>query len=152
MEENIVSVLTGILSITGKPGLFKTVSQGGAKLIVESLTDGKRSAAYSANQVISLADVSIYGVDEEKPLVEIFQSIWKLENKAATSVTHKASNDELKEYFEDVFPEYDKERVYPSDIKKVIRWYNILLEKGIVDFDAKEEETVEEEVEATEEA
>lgn len=135
MEENKESVLSGILSIAGKPGLFKTVSQGGSKLIVESMNDGKRIAAQSANQIISLADVSIYGEDEEMPLEDIFKTMWKMENKQKASVSPKDSNSELHDYFGDVFPKYDKDRVYPSDIKKVIKWYNILLEKEMFDFD-----------------
>ena len=135
MEENKESVLTGILSISGKPGLFKTVSQGGNKLIVESLTDGKRIATQSANQIISLADVSIYGEDEEMPLEDIFKKMWKIENKQKASVSPKDSKEELLDYFGDIFPEYDKDRVYPSDIKKVIKWYNNLLEKEILIFE-----------------
>lgn len=138
MENTQESPLAGILSISGKPGLFKTVSQGGNKLIVESFKDGKRSAANSTNQVISLADVSIYGEDEEMPLVDIFEKMLKIENKQKCSVSPKDSNSDLNEYFEDVFPEYDKDRVYPSDIKKVIRWYNLLLEKDLLNFDNKE--------------
>lgn len=137
MEENKESVLAGILSISGKPGLFKSVSQGGSKLIVESLTDGKRSAANSATQVISLADVSIYGEDEEMPLNDILATMYKMENKEKCSITPKASNAELNEYFGDVFPAYDKDRVYPSDIKKVIRWYNLLIEKEILTYEAE---------------
>lgn len=139
MEENKESVLTGILSISGKPGLFKTVSQGGTKLIVESLQDGKRIATQSANQIISLADVSIYGEEEEMPLEDIFKAMWKLENKQKASVSPKDSNNELHEYFGDIFPDYDKERVYPSDIKKIIKWYNSLLEKEIINFEDKTE-------------
>ncbi len=135
MEENRESILAGILSISGKPGLFKSISQGGTRLIVESLSDGKRNVATATNQVISLADVAIYGEEEEKPLEEIFKTMYKMENKAKASVSPKDSNNELNEYFEDVFPEFDKERVYPSDIKKVIRWYNQLLEKGLLNFD-----------------
>lgn len=140
MEENKESVLSGILSIAGKPGLFKTVSQGGNKLIVESLTDGKRTAAQSANQIISLADVSIYGEDEEMPLEDIFKAMWKMENKQKATVSPKASSKDLHEYFGDVFPSYDKDRVYPSDIKKVIKWYNTLLEKELITFSDNNEE------------
>ncbi len=138
MQENNESILKGILSISGKPGLFQTVSQGGTKLIAESLTDGKRSVIQSTSQVISLADVSIYGEEEEMLLEDVFKSMYKMENKQKTSVSPKDSNDELKDYFGDVFPDFDKDRVYPSDIKKVIRWYNLLLEKDLLQF---EEET-----------
>lgn len=142
MQENTETILTGILSITGKPGLYKTISQGGMKLVAESLTDGKRNIVHSTNQIISLADVSIYGEDDEMPLEEILKKMLKIENKQKASVSPKDSNEDLFEYFEDIFPEYDKEKVYPSDIKKVIRWYNLLLEKDMLNFEeaAKEEE------------
>lgn len=140
MEEKKESILTGILSISGKPGLFKTVSQAGSKLIVESLVDGRKSAATSANQVISLADVSIYGEDEEMPFENILKTMFKMENGEKCSVTPKASNTDLYDYFSDVFPEYDKDKVYPSDIKKVIRWYNLLLEKGLIKLDEEKAE------------
>lgn len=135
MQENKDSILSGILSITGKPGLFKTISQGGTKLIAESLTDGKRNIVHSSSQVISLADVSIYGEDEEMPLEDIFKAMLKIENKQKSSVSPKDANADLNEYFEDIFPAYDKERVYPSDIKKVIRWYNLLLSKEMLNFE-----------------
>lgn len=145
MEENKTSILTGILSITGKPGLFKTVSQGNTKLIVESLTDGKRIATQSANQIISLADVSIYGEDDEMPLENIFKVMLKIENNQKSSVSPKDSNATLFDYFGDIFPEFDKDKVYPSDIKKVIKWYNMLLEKDMLNFPTSSEETKDEE-------
>ncbi len=144
MQEKKESILTGILAITGRSGLFKTVSQGGAGLIIESLTDGKRSLANNSAQVVSLADVSIYGEEDEVSLEDIFKKILKMENKAKTSVSHKASGEELNDYFSDVFPEYDKDRVYPSDIKKVIRWYNLLLDKGLLEFEVAEKNNTEE--------
>lgn len=146
MQENKESILTGVLSISGKPGLFKTISQGGTKLIAESLTDGKRNIVHSSSQVISLSDVSIYGEDEEMPLEDIFKTMLRIENKQKSSVTPKDSNADLNAYFGDIFPDFDKERVYPSDIKKVIRWYNLLLSKDMLNFDeAATEEVVTEE-------
>ncbi len=144
MEENKTSILTGILSISGKPGLFKTVSQVSTKLIVESLTDGKRIATQSANQIISLADVSIYGEDDEMPLEDIFKIMLKIENKQKSSVSPKDSNTKLLDYLVTIFPDYDKSRVYPSDVKKVIKWYNMLLEKDMLNFPTVSEETKEE--------
>ena len=137
MEEKKESILAGILAISGKPGLFKSISQGGTKLIVESIVDGKKSAANSASQVISLADVSIYGEDEEMPLNDILAKMYKIENKEKCSVSPKASSSDLNEYFSDIFPDYDKDRVYPSDIKKIIRWYNLLIEKELISYDAE---------------
>lgn len=139
MEENKDSILKGILSVSGKPGLFKMISQSGTKLIAESISDGKRSVIHSSNQVVSLADVSIYGEDEEMPLDNIFKIMYKMENKQKTSVSPKDSNTDLLDYFDDVYPDFDKDKVYPSDIKKVIRWYNLLLEKDMLDFNETEE-------------
>lgn len=148
MQDNKDSILTGVLSISGKPGLFKTISQGGTKLIAESLTDGKRNIVHSSSQVISLADVSIYGEEEEMPLEDIFKTMLKIENKQKTSVSPKDSNADLNEYFGDIFPDYDKDRVYPSDIKKVIRWYNLLLEKDMLNFEEAPSQEAEEEATA----
>ncbi len=135
MEETKKSILFGILSITGKPGLYRNISQGGNKLIVESLLDGKRLIVSSNNQVISLADIAIYGDDEEKPLEDIFRTIYKVENKGKASVNQKSSNSELNEYFGDIYPEFDTDRVYVSDIKKVIKWYDMLIDNNILNFD-----------------
>ena len=147
MEETKKSILFGILAITGKPGLYKSISQSGNRVIVESISDSKRLVINSNNQVISLADIAIYGEDEEKPLEEIFKAIYKMENKAKASVSAKSSNSELNEYFDDVYPEFDKDRVYASDIKKVIKWYDILVENNLLNFDEVEKVEVKEETE-----
>lgn len=132
-------MLKEVLSISGKSGLFKLVSQGKNMLIVESMSDKKRQPAYSHEKIVSLADVAIFTEDEEKPLAEVFTLIKEKESGKACSISPKSSNKDLNSYFAEVLPNYDRDRVYPSDIKKVITWYNLLIENGIVDFEIKEE-------------
>lgn len=123
--------ISGILSIAGKSGLFKMVGQMKNGIVVESLEDGKRFPAYASSKVSALEDISIYSVDEDVPLGDVFQKIYDLEEGKAT-ISHNSSAAELRTRFEEAFPEYDEERVYASDLKKVFRWYNLLLEKGIL--------------------
>jgi len=135
-------MLKDILSLTGKPGLFKLVSQGKNMLIVESLIDGKRIPAYTKDKVVSLGDIAIFTETAEVPLGEVLESVKVKENGAASSIDPKADNDKLRNYMEEVLPEYDRERVYPSDIRKLISWYNILIKAQITDFlpEVKKEE------------
>lgn len=133
-------MLKTILAISGKPGLFKLVSQGKNMLIVEALATGKRTPAYAHDKVISLGDIAIYTVDEDVPLSKVFEAI-----KAKTDgqpVDIKAFEDDatMRAYFKEVLPDFDEDRVYTNDIKKVLSWYNILLASGITDFAEKEEE------------
>ncbi len=133
-------MLKKILSISGKPGLFKLVSYGKNMLIVEGLADGKRFPAYSHDKIISLGDIAIYTYDEEVALSDVMQAIYdKYEGKAIDAIQYsdKAS---LFAFFSEVLPEFDQERVYPNDIKKVIAWYNLLVGAGFTSF--KEEEKV----------
>ena len=128
-------MLKTILSSSGKPGLYKLVSHGKNMLIVESLTDNKRVPAYAKDKVISLGDIAIYTDETEVPLHEVLTSVKnKEEGKAASLVPSKATTDQLRAYFAEVLPSYDRERVYPSDIKKLLSWYNILINAGITDF------------------
>jgi len=136
-------MLRTILSISGKPGLFKLVSQGRNSIIVESLLDGKKTPAYSRDKVISLNDIAIYTEEGEKPLREVFQLIYEKESGAAAPVDAKADANALKKYFEEILPAFDRDRVYPTDIKKVIVWYNLLVSKGYTQFN---EEVTEEAV------
>jgi len=129
-----------ILAISGHPGLFKMISQGNNNIIVESLVTGKRMPAYSTAKVISLEDVAIYTDVDEVPLIKVFRAIKEKEGDNPT-INPKLSSNELKAYFEEVLPEYDKERVYVSDIKKVFTWYNLLLEKDMLVLDEDDEET-----------
>lgn len=140
-------MLKNILSISGKPGLFKLVSRGKNMLIVEALATGKRQPAYSHDKVLSLADIAMFTVDGETPLHEVMNAVKAKENGVVTSVTTKSTAEELRNWFGDVLPNFDRDRVYPSDIKKLITWYNLLTETGNNDFDAVVEEPTEESAE-----
>lgn len=140
-------MLKTILSISGKPGLYKLVSQGKNMLVVESLIDKKRIPAYAKDKIISLGDIAIYTDEEETPLYEVLTSIKDKEKAEKSSLNPSAAKpDELRRYMQEILPNYDRERVYPSDIKKLLNWYNILIENGITDFtpEKKEEEVSEE--------
>ncbi|HBK29363.1 MAG TPA: hypothetical protein DDZ04_06280 [Parabacteroides sp.] len=135
-------MLKTILSISGRRGLFKLVSHGKNMLIVESLEDGKKVPAYAKDKVISLGDIAIYTVGAEVPLHEVLTKIKDKENGAKASISTSAKPDELRAYLAEVLPDFDRERVYPSDIKKLISWYNILIEAGITDFSQEDEKEV----------
>jgi hypothetical protein len=121
--------LSGIISISGRPGLYKVIAQGKNSIIVESITDKKRFPAYATDRISALDDISIYTYDGDKPLKEIFADIFaKQDGKEAPS--HKESNSVLQAYILEIIPDYDEERVYPSDIKKLLQWYNMLLTSG----------------------
>ena len=145
-------MLKTILSVSGKPGLHKMISQGKNLLIVESLTDKKRIPVYASNKVISLGDIAIYTNAEEVPLYKVLNSIKEKENIQKIPIDiSKAASDELRAYFAEVLPDFDRERVYPTDIKRLMNWYNTLLDAGITEFDPEEEEeNVEEKTEAEE--
>lgn len=141
-------MLTKILSVSGRPGLYKLISTGKNLNIVESLADGKRIPVYLQEKVVALSDVSIYTESGDTPLREVFKTIKEKENGKQVSLGSKSSNNEVFGYLKGVLPDYDRDRVYASDAKKLISWYNILVEKGI---DFEEEEKVEEQQnEATE--
>ncbi len=137
-------MLKEILSISGKPGLYKLVSQGKNMLIVESLTDGKRIPAYSKDKVVSLGDIAIFTETAEVKLGLVLEAIKTKENAAVCSIDTKADNDKLRAYMGEILPEYDRDRVYPSDIRKLITWYNSLISSNITDFTEKEESEKEE--------
>ena len=140
-------MLKNILSITGKPGLYKLVSQGNNMLIVESLIDGKRMPTYARDKIVSLGEISMYTMGEDIELSEVLTNLGKKEElKAVSFDPKKADNNQLHAFFAEVLPDYDRDRVYPSDIRKLIQWYNILIGAGITDFTAEEEgETIVEE-------
>ncbi len=133
-------MLKRILSISGKPGLYELVSQGKNMLIVESLKDKKRMPAYSHEKIISLADIAIFTDEGEVPLKNVLTSIKEKENGAISSLDPKSDNKALREYFASVLPNFDREKVYPTDIKKIICWYNLLIETGKDVFTAEQEE------------
>lgn len=124
--------LEKILSIAQKPGLYKLVTQTRGGFIAESLIDGKRISANLRSNVSLLSEIAVYTLTEEVPLREVFKKIKEKENEAQTSVSHKDSKDVLEEYFFDVLPEYDEDRVYVSDIKKIIKWYNLLQKNDLL--------------------
>lgn len=136
-------MLKTVLSISGRPGLFKLVSQGKNMLIVESLGTGKRMPAYSHDKIISLGDIAIYTMEEDIPLADVFESIKEKNEGKIVDIKSMKSDKEIREYFATVLPDFDDERVYTNDIKKVFSWYNILVEAGMTEFkieeDAKEE-------------
>lgn len=136
--------MKGILAISGKPGLFKLITNAKNSIIVESLLDGKRMPAYATSKISSLEDISIFTLDGDVKLAEVFASIFE---KDLDINPKKASSKQLKEAFSEVLPDYDEDRVYVSDIKKVFAWYNILKDKEIITSESIEEMRKEEEAE-----
>lgn len=133
-------MLRDILSITGKPGLYKLVSRGNNMLIVESLLDGKRVPTYARDKIVSLGEISMYTMGEDVSLSEVLTKLGEKEGlKVATIDPKKADNDQLRDFFGEVLLDFDRDRVYPSDIRKLIQWYNILINAGITDFSIEEE-------------
>ena len=137
--------LDKILSIGGKPGLYKLLTQTRSGFVGESLLDGKRVTVGMRSNVSVLSEIAIYTLEEEVPLREVFQKIKEKEDGKKTGISHKAEKIELEEYFFEILPNYDEDRVYASDIKKIIQWYNILIDNNLSDFvaneDAEEEPT-----------
>ena len=137
-------MLKTILAISGKPGLYKLVSRGNRNLIVESLdANHKRQPAFGANRIISLADIAMYTEEEEVPLRQVLTNIKEQEKGAVvSSLDYKtASKDELFDFMAKVLPSFDRDRVHASDVKKLIQWYNILIENGVSDFSEDLQET-----------
>lgn len=131
--------LSKILSISGKPGLFKVVSQAKNAVIVESLIDKKRFPAFGHEKISSMEEISVFTTGEDMPLKDVFKAMHvKLEGKPA--IDAKSDNNALKKFFLEMIPEFDQERVYVSDIKKMIAWYNLLVEKNMLDFKEPEAE------------
>jgi hypothetical protein len=137
--------LERILSITGKPGLYKLIAQTRGGFVAESLLDKKKITVNARQNVSVLSEIAIYTLNEEVPLKKVFNTIKEKENGQPTSVSAKDSNDKLEEYFFNILPDYDEDRVYVSDIKKVIQWYNLLQQYDLLDFSEKEESSKDEE-------
>lgn len=139
-------MLKTILSISGKPGLYKLVSRAKNMLVVEAITsEKKRLPVYANEQATSLGDITMYTEDGDKPLSEVLTAIVEKENGAVASLDlKKATANQLRAYFAEVVPNFDRERVYTSDIKKLLSWYNILISNGIKEFGVKEEAQAEE--------
>lgn len=134
-------MLKTILAITGKSGLYKLVNRGNNMLIVESLVDGKRIPTYSRDKIVALSDISMFTTGEDIALSEVLTKVGEKEGlKPVAGDVKKMSNDELRAFFTAVLPDWDQDRVYPSDIRKLIQWYNVLVNAGITDFSVKEED------------
>ena len=140
--------LTKILSISGKSGLFLVVAQTKTGAIVESFTDQRRFPVFASEKMSSLEEISIFTTDEDIPLKDVLKKIYEKENGGPATIDKDNSN-ALKAYMEEILPDYDKERVYVSDMKKLFTWYNLLQEKAMLDF-TEEEPSEETSGEATE--
>ncbi len=136
-------MLKKILSVSGKPGLYKLVSTSKTITLVESLIDGKRFPIYTHEKIVSLGEIAIYTSEDEIPLKDVLVKIRENENGGKISDDKKSSNKELFSYFETILPTYDKEKVYASDIKKIVNWYNLLIDNDI-DFETEENAASEE--------
>jgi len=140
--------LNKILSIAGKPGLYRLVAQSKNGLIIESLLDGKRMNAFMNEKISSLEEISLFSHSEDVALKDVLRNMFNL-TSGQKAIDNKADDVKIKEFFGQIVPDYDKERVYVSHMRKVIGWYNLLLEKGMLDFteeavtDDKPEETAE---------
>ena len=124
--------LDKILSISGKPGLYQIVTQTRTGAVVESLIDKKRLTVGAHSNISILSEIAIYTLTEEVPLREVLKKIKDKENSGPTSISHKDGKDVLEEFFFEVLPDYDEDRVYPSDIKKVVQWYNLLQKNNLL--------------------
>jgi hypothetical protein len=129
-----------ILSIAGKPGLFKLIGEAKNNIVVESLTDGKKQPAFSHERISSLKEISIYTETGDEPLEDVLKKIFEVQQAKPVENVKKMSGNDLKTLFEKAVPDYDKDAVYVSDMKKVFTWYNILLEKGLLDFPEEKNE------------
>jgi hypothetical protein len=135
-----IYMLKEILSVSGKPGLFRLISKGKNLLVIESLADKKRSPAYVRDKVNPLADITVYTTEEDVSIRKIFTAIKEKEAGKNVSIDLiKAQPDELRAYFAEILPDFDRERVYVSDIKKMLKWYEILIADGFTDFEENEE-------------
>ncbi|MBR5081299.1 MAG: DUF5606 domain-containing protein [Bacteroidales bacterium] len=130
--------LSKIVSISGKPGLYVVKSQAVGRLIVESVIDGKCTPAFARDRMSSLEEISIFSTDEDRPLKEVFKMIHEKMGDKVDFDFKKASNDELREKFAFVMPDYDEDAVYPSDMRKVFAWYQMLMDKNLLDFTEEE--------------
>ena len=133
-------MLKKILSISGKPALYRLISYGKGIIIVENVTDNKRMPAYTRDKIIALGDIAIYTDDTEVPLADVLTTIAEKYNSQVLDTKLYKSAAQLQQFFEEVLPNYDHDRVYNTDIKKIISWYNTLISAGITDFSIKSEE------------
>ena len=133
--------LEKILAISGKPGLYEIVTQTRTGAVVESLLDKKRLTVGAHSNISILSEIAIYTLTEEVPLKDVLRKLKDKENGQPTSISHKDGKDALEEYFFEVLPDYDEDRVYASDIKKVVQWYNLLQKNNLLDSLESEDES-----------
>ena len=126
--------LKDFIAISGMPGLYKMISQGKNAVIVENLETGQRLPVHASNRISSLEEIAVFTDSEDKPLKEVLSAIFSKESGKVCMDPKKATSDQLREYLGTVLPDYDRLKVYVSDIKKILTWYNILITKGSVDF------------------
>ena len=131
--------LTKVLAISGKPGLYHLETQTRSGFLATSLADGKRISVGIRNNVSLLSEIAIYTLEKEVPLTEVFTNMKNFEEEKEARISPKSDGATLEEYFSQVLPNYDRDRVYASDIKKIIQWYNLLLAKGFLEEDAQED-------------
>lgn len=147
-------MLKGIISITGKPGLYRLLSRGKNALIVESLSTGRRTPTYPHEKVISLADITMYTENGDKPLPDIMEKIYEVKGGEPIDLKAFASDAEMRDFFATILPDYDREKVYNTDIRKLFTWYNQLIAAGVTEFKENEiaEDQAAEAAEAADEA
>jgi len=134
------SNLDKILTITGRPGLFRMVAQTRKGVIAISLSNQKKIVTNIRQQINVLSEIRVFGLKDEMPISDVFERMYQLEKGQPARIKPKASKDELESYFFEVFQDYDEDRVYVSDIKKIIQWYNLLLDSNELNFDLPEDE------------
>tara|TARA_B100000809_G_scaffold263337_1_gene316348 strand:- start:839 stop:1264 length:426 start_codon:yes stop_codon:yes gene_type:complete len=139
--------LDKIISIAGKPGLYKIITQTRSGFVVESLIDQKKVSVNIHSNISVLSEIAVYTLTEELPLRDVLKKIRDKEDSKQTSISHKDSKDKLEEYFFEVLPDYDEDRVYASDIKKIVQWYNLLEKHDMLDALNEEKEVTAEEEE-----
>lgn len=145
-------MIRNILSIAGKPGLFRLVSQGRNMLIVESLSTGKRTPAFARDKVMSLGDIAMYTTGDDIPLADVMEAVKAKTGCQPVDLKALSSDTALRDFFGEVLPDFDRERVHDSDIRKLFQWYNSLLAAGVTEFkDAPAEDEAKEEAQTTEE-
>lgn len=144
-------MLKTILSISGRPGLFRLINRGKGMLIVEDITSGKRTPAYARDKVISLGDISIYTDEGDTPLSGVLDTVKTRNDWKPVDMKALGKDEEIRAYFAEILPGFDREKVYTTDIKKLLSWYNLLISAGITDFLPQEEEKTQDNAEATQE-
>ena len=137
--------LSKIIAISGRPGLYKHIAQSKNSVVVESLENKKRSSAFITEQISSLNDISVFTTGDDIKLEDVFKKIYDY-TEAKKAISHNAKPEELKHFFKEAVPEYDEDRVYVSDIKKMIKWYNILIDAEILSFDEEKKDEKEEKI------